>query len=140
MAQLTYSPTDVVCTFNGIIVQGLADAGITVAYDSAMWNFVEGLDGQLARVRTGKQLGTVTLNLMQTSATNDEFNAMFEADVLSGTGHGMLYIADLSRRRITTCVDASFEKKPDHTLGLDMADVQWVLKGRLNVTMGGTSS
>ena len=85
MTAKTYSPADVAVIYGGAIISGFANGTfITVSRDEDAFMKSVGADGEVCRSRNANRSGSITLTLLQSSASNDVMSAFAAADALSG--------------------------------------------------------
>lgn len=139
MAVKTYDPKSVNITFAGIPVEGFADGTfITVARDNPGWNKQIGSDGEGVRAKSNDRGGTMTVTLMQSSATNDAFSALALIDENSGNGVGPFLMRDASGRTICAAETAWIEKFADASFAREAETREWTIATDvLIMTVGG---
>lgn len=72
-----YSPKDVVCSWNGIAIEGFApDSFLRLQRTSPLITPVVGAGGQVALTRNADKTGTIEIELMQTSLSNQMLSAI----------------------------------------------------------------
>ncbi|AZV01478.1 hypothetical protein vBSflM004_089 [Shigella phage vB_SflM_004] len=72
-----YSPKDVVCSWNGIAIEGFApDSFLRLQRTSPLVTPVVGAGGQVALTRNADKTGTIEIELMQTSLSNQMLSAI----------------------------------------------------------------
>lgn len=128
MSTKTVDPDQVIVTFAGIPLSGFAEGTfINVSQDNESFNTTQGSDGELARVKSGQSLTTVTLTLMQTSDSNDALAALHTLDVEApnGAGVGPFTISDLNGRSVLTSVEAWIKTRPDSAWGNEAQTREW---------------
>lgn len=139
MATKTYSPVDVAVIYGGAIISGFADGTfITVSRDEDAFMKKVGADGEVARARNANRSGSVTLTLLQSSASNDVMAAFHAADSLSSGAALPLLIKDNSGRTLVAADAAWVKKEPDITRSKEIETVEWVLDcGQIVSFIGG---
>jgi hypothetical protein len=129
MAVKTYDPKAVAIIIAGIPISGIADGTfITAARDNPMWNSGAGSDGEGYRAKSNDKSGTVTLTLLQTSASNDALSALAKLDEASGDGVGPLLIKDNSGRTLIAAESCWIEKPADAEFAREISNREWTLK------------
>lgn len=126
----TYDPKKVISNFFGIPIQGYAtDEFINVATDSEGTKAVIGCDGEVVRtIDVAGALRTVTINLLQSSDTNDLLSQIVNRDNQKGDGIGALLMTDLSGRTLLASDQAWIVKKPDFVRSNTAGTCQWVFQ------------
>ncbi len=136
-----YDPTQVTVSFAGIVAQGYADGEfVRVERDTDAFQDVVGTDGEVSRARSSDYRGTVTIILMQTSATNALFSALAQADedTPGGAGVGALVIRDRLGTSIHRSDRAWIAKRPDASYDRTPTSREWKIRcARLSGVDGG---
>nr|NIQ06865.1 DUF3277 family protein [Candidatus Korarchaeota archaeon] len=95
MAVKTYSPKDVSVIVAGTIITGYAeDTFLAIERSSDAFAKVVGADGEVARTASADKSGTITLTLIQSSASNDVLSALQNADEISLAGKFPVMVKD----------------------------------------------
>ena len=140
MGVKTYNLGAVDVIFAGIPFEGFADGTvITVARNNPMSSDLVGGDGEGARAMSNDRSGSVTVVLMQTSATNLALSAIAKADEDSG-GQGVfpLMVKDGSGLSVAQAETAWLEKIADAEYGRELTNRTWVIKtDNLDSVIGG---
>lgn len=139
MAVKTYSAKDVTIIFNGIPISGFADGTFMVAArDNPAFTSGSGADGEGWRAKSSDKTGTITLTLLQTSASNDLLSSLALLDESTGNGVGPFLAKDGSGRTLISAQTAWIEKQADSEFARDASDREWVLKtDSLSTLVGG---
>ena len=139
MSVKTYDPANVTIVFAGIIIEGYADGTfITAARNNKTFNLKVGSSGEDARAKSNDKSGTVTLTLMQTSASNALLSAQVELDELQNDGVGSLLIKDLLGTTLVAAQTAWLQKPADVEFGGEITGRQWVIEsGSMKIFVGG---
>lgn len=141
MALKQYSPKDVTMTFGGVPFSGFTDGDfITVEWDDDAFTLEKGADGETCWVANASYMGTVTVTLMSSSATNDYLSGIHIGDRVSLAGVLPLFIKDSSPngRDLVTAAEARIVKMPTITKGNDVGTREWTFKaGELIIYAGG---
>lgn len=118
-----YSPKDVVCSWNGIAIEGFApDSFLRLQRTSPLVTPVVGAGGQVALTRNADKTGTIEIELMQTSLSNQMLSAIqakqdnmeLEEDISSN-----FVIYDPSGSVLATGINAWLQELPQIELGRD---------------------
>lgn len=123
----------------GAIISGFAD-GTYIEAERDEDSFMKkiGCDGQVARAKNANRGGKITINLMQTSASNDTLSSFQQADELSGTGVVPVVLKDGSGRTLITAAAGWVKKPAKVTLAKEVEARQWVIDiGEFIVFVGG---
>ena len=128
MSVRTYDPASVAVLVGGVPITGYADGTfVTVARDSDTFQKVSGADGQVARSKTNDKTGTLTITLMQTSASNDVLEGIAALDELTSTGIVPTLVKDNSGRSIHFAGNSWIRKVPDAEFGKEISNREWVI-------------
>ena len=130
MSVKTYNLGAVDVIFAGIPFEGFADGTVvTVARTNQISTGLVGGDGEGARAMSNDRSGTVTVVLMQTSATNLALSAIAKADEDSG-GQGVfpLMVKDGSGLSIAQSETAWLQKIADAEYGRELTNRTWVIE------------
>lgn len=129
MAVRTYDPASVSVIVAGKLMTGFADdSAVTVERMTDTWTDQVGTDGFVTRAKSNDQRGTVTINLTQTSPSNDDLQALASADELSGNGAGPFLMRDGSGRTICSGDTCWVTKPPSLEFGRSVVNRQWVIR------------
>ena len=125
-----YSPKDVVCSWNGIAIEGFApDSFLRLQRTSPLVTPVVGAGGQVALTRNADKTGTIEIELMQTSLSNQMLSAIqakqdnmeLEVDISSN-----FVIYDPSGSVLATGINAWLQELPQIELGRDQNSKTWL--------------
>lgn len=125
-----YSPKDVVCSWNGIAIEGFApDSFLRLQRTSPLATPVVGAGGQVALTRNADKTGTIEIELMQTSLSNQMLSAIqakqdnmeLEEDISSN-----FVIYDPSGSVLATGINAWLQELPQIELGRDQNSKTWI--------------
>lgn len=123
-----YDPDQVLCYFNGILMQGFAeDEAIAVEQMSPGFEDVVGVDGEVARSKTNDRRIKVTVKLLQTSLTNLAMSAIHETDLNApaGAGVGAFSMQDLSGATIVEGPQAWIVSYPPNSMARTAKAREW---------------
>lgn len=125
-----YSPKDVVCSWNGIAIEGFAPGSfLRLQRTSPLVTPVVGAGGQVALTRNADKTGTIEIELMQTSLSNQMLSAIqakqdnmeLEEDISSN-----FVIYDPSGSVLATGINAWLQELPQIELGRDQNSKTWI--------------
>lgn len=125
-----YSPKDVVCSWNGIAIEGFApDSFLRLQRTSPLVTPVVGAGGQVALTRNADKTGTIEIELMQTSLSNQMLSAIqakqdnmeLEEDISSN-----FVIYDPSGSVLATGINAWLQELPQIELGRNQNSKTWI--------------
>ena len=131
MAVKTYDPANVSAIYGTIPISGYSeDSAITVEHDEDDWTLQMGVDGEGTRSKTSNRSATVTISLMQSSATNDLLSAERELDINTpgGTGGKPFIIKDNSGTTLFSMETAWIQKPPTAELNREATAREWVFR------------
>lgn len=127
MTVKTYDPKQVQISIGGNIISGFADGEfINVERDENMFTKVSGADGEVSRAKSNNKMGTMTLTLMGTSASNDILSAFAIADELTNSGVVPIFIKDSLGTSILFAAEGWVRKMPAYTASKEITDRAWV--------------
>lgn len=135
----TYSPKKVQVIIGNAILTGFAKGSFVVVekkeddFEPAI-----GSDGEVARTQSADESGSVTITLMQTSASNDIMTDLRDADKLSGEDVFPIMIKDGSGRTIVTANEAWIRKVPNSDFADKAKERVWIVdSGAMTHELGG---
>lgn len=119
MAHLTYSSRQVVSNFSGLPIDGYAeDSFITITYNSDFSAPTVGADGEVALALSPDQTGTVSFDLIDTSAGAKRLAQLYGAQrVADQPVRGPLVISDPSGATLVLSNNAHLQSIGEGTLG-----------------------
>jgi hypothetical protein len=125
----TYDPKLVVVAFGGNVIQGYADGSFVeiAPNDGDGFKKVVGADGEVARSKSNDNTHTVTITLLQTSASNDFLSNIRSADKLAGKSIYPLSVTDINGTSIFFWPEAWIHGDPSWSGGKEVGERQWVL-------------
>lgn len=125
----TYSPKKVQVLVANQIITGFSEDDL-VEIEKADDDFEKaiGADGEVARTQSADESGTVTISLMQTSASNDLLSTLRDTDKLSGNDPFPVMVKDGSGRTIISMVEAWIKKVPNSQFKKRSGARVWVLE------------
>jgi len=124
----TFSSSELVVVYGATQITGWADGQyIDVSYDDDIYKYTNGADGEVARVKTGKLMATITLRLLQTSASNDALSGYLIADIAANAPQNFL-IKDLNGSTIMDGPQSSIVKFPDYGYAGENVNREWKIK------------
>lgn len=135
----TYNPKRVQLAIGPHIVTGFADGTfIQVDRNADQFQVVVGADGEAARAASADKSGTVTVTLMQTSASNDFLSAALNTDELTNLNTMPLLMKDISGRTLVQAAEGWVKKYATIEMGKEIVSREWVFEtGELLITEGG---
>jgi len=130
MAVKTYDPAFVSMFYGEIEIKGFSqDSAITVT-PVEKWSLQVGVDGEGTRSKTSDRSATITVSLMQSSATNPLLSAASALDdnTPGGTGGKPLLIKDNSGDSVFSAETAWIEKDPDAEYNREATAREWTFR------------
>ncbi len=136
----TYDPLQIVIVFKGLRIQGYADGTyVKVSRSVDTWADQVGADGQMTRVRTRDQSGTITLTLVAASQSNKDLALLALEDEQFGNGVGTASIRDLNGLDLHKGESGWIKKPPEAEYGKDAGTREWVIRVQKLETFSGGS-
>ena len=145
----SYAPSEVVVVisqestgFTHQVVGFAEDSFIQLARDAESWTHSTGADGYTTRTHNINSSGKVTLELMQSSPSNDVLSAIWNRDRVFKNNSGLfsITIKDGSGRSIARSDQAYISVFPDQTYGSSVNNNSWIISAaNLERYIGGNS-
>jgi len=137
----TYNPKQVTIIFGVHTLEGFGpDTKVVVARDEQSWTKQVGVDGQVTRSKSNNKSGTITITLMQTSASNDFLSGIAITDELSSAGVLPVLVKDNNGTSLYSAVEAWVQKPSDASFGLEANTREWVIDvAELSIFNGGNN-
>jgi hypothetical protein len=123
----TYDPAKVIATFGGVTLSGFTDGDfIRIKYKDARYKMVEGIDGEVGRVRNPSMAGIIEVVLSSTSKANvDLSNIVNEI----GVGKAVPFLlTDLSGESWVTASKAWIANAPESIFGKTVTERTWIIE------------
>jgi hypothetical protein len=89
---LTYAPSDVIITLSGYSLGGIMS--VDVKFHSRPFTLIKGIRGLHTRVYNSDQAATLTIEVMQTSITNDVLSSIVAQDRLTNSANLSMSLKD----------------------------------------------
>lgn len=125
----SFDPKQVSITYGGKIITGFADGSfITVERNQQAQNLKVGTDGEGTRVKTNDRSGKVTINLMQSSPSNDDLSSIAALDELSNDGVLPFFMNDATGTTIAAAATMWIQKLSNVEFSNEATARQWVLE------------
>lgn len=121
----TYSPNDVVLSIGEYIVTGWNTITVT---RSDVTKMVRGIRGQNTRSVSLDTSCTISIELLQTSTSNDVLSEIVDQDRIKQTGRLELQIKDTSGRSVLQSVNAYISNFPDISYGAEIGTRTWIIQ------------
>jgi hypothetical protein len=124
----TYNAKDLVIIFGIHTVEGFGeDTKVTVERNADSWTMKTGVDGTVTRSKSNNKTGTITINLMQTSESNDFLSAIAITDELSSAGVLPVLVKDNNGTSLHTGLEAWIRKPTNSEYALEAGEREWVI-------------
>ena len=123
MEVATYSPSDVVVTFGGYILEDWES--ITVERSLPSHKIITGIRGKNSRNAVKNTSATVTVELAQTSLANYIFQKIVELDEATGNGRISITIKDTLGGEVFYSDDTFIEAPASRTYSADISTRTW---------------
>ena len=139
MTVKTYDPKQVQIIIGGQTISGFADGEfINVERDEDMFTKVSGADGEVSRAKSNNKMGTMTLTLLGTSASNDILSAFAVADELSNSGIVPIICKDSLGTSTLFAGEGWVKKMPAYTASKEISTRAWVFDlAEVEIFIGG---
>lgn len=109
----TYNAAEINISVGGANISGYASGTfVSISSEAPLYNPTVGADGEVSRSRSNNRSGTLTLTLLQTSASNDVLSALAAADELTDGGCVPFFLKD-SRGRTLVTAQCWIQQYPD---------------------------
>jgi hypothetical protein len=125
-----YDPGSVIVVFGTLNLSGFSDGTmVRVERDEDAFTKKVGADGECTRTRNRNRCGSVTVTLMQSSASNLALAALLTADELTPGGTSILPITvkDNQGNSLHTALDAWIRKTPSAEYAKEVGSREWVI-------------
>lgn len=99
-----YSPKDVILSIGGYQLTGWQSINITRTLKS--FQVIKGIRGKNTRVPTPDTSATITISLLQSSASNEVMSSILSNDIIKGTSRITLTLKDKSGSSVFSSVEA----------------------------------
>lgn len=127
-----YDPNEITIVVCGLPIEGgfADDTFVEVDQDSDDFSDVVGVDGDVTRSKTNDHRGTVTLTLMQSSASNALLSALNNIDkkTSNGAGVGPLLIKDNQGTTLFAAEKSWIAKPPTAGFGKQAGPRAWKIR------------
>ena len=142
MPVYNYDPKAVAVVFNATLIKGFADGDfVSVSYESDKWEHTSGADGEEIRTKSNDNRATLTLTLMQSSASNAVLSAAYLLDEAGNAGAFPIAITDTTGTSLVTGESAWIKKLPDFNRGKSATTVEWMISiANAKVFIGGNDT
>lgn len=127
----TYSFSNVNAIFGIIELQGFAEGDDVVVIEVETDQFLDmaGAKGDVVRSQSNDNRCTVACKLLQTSVSNKELTAIYNADRELGTGVSPMVIEDKETGETFVINNAWIQKYPIITRGQGVNSMDWIFRG-----------
>ncbi len=135
----TYAVKKIALSFNGIPLSGFMKGSfLKISHTSDAFAPEIGSDGEVARVASADESGTIVVTLQQTSDSNDVLAAALALDKLSHTGTGVVMVKDTGGRTLCNGNEAWIRKSAEVEFSDGSSGREWTIDaGILKVFVGG---
>jgi len=123
---ITQSSTGLVHVVGGY----MDDSNITVERGSDSYEKHNGVDNKTSRIYKADKSGMITVNLAQTSVSNDVLDALQRNDAAARNSTGLFSVTvkDASGRSVYFAQEAWISKVPNSAFGSGMQAREWVMQ------------
>lgn len=127
-APATYDPSKILVTVGGAIISGYADGTfVNVEYENDFYTKVVGADKQTTRIKQNDYSGMITLNLTQSSLSNDILTGFVILDRTANAGIVPVLIKDLLSASLAASAYAWVRKPPALEYSKELSNREWIL-------------
>lgn len=130
----TYKPSQVALHIAGYQIGGLVS--ISVSFNSSQFKTIKGIRGQNTRVRDTDTSLIITIEVLQTSVTNDLLSSIVTEDARTGNGRLEVSLSDLSGTTKIQSSNAFVESYADFELSNKLSTRTWKIS-LLSTEVGG---
>ena len=124
----SYDPASVSVLIGGVPISGFADGTfVSIERNNDTFQVVSGADGIVSRAKSNDKTGTLTLTLVQTSASNDVLEGFATLDELSSTGVVPVMVKDNLGRSIHFSGNGWIQRHPTAEYGKEISNREWVI-------------
>jgi hypothetical protein len=136
----TFDPAGVLVTCGTTTLIGLAKGSfVKVMRDSPLTTDDVGANGDVVVIKNNDQRGSIEVEAMSSTPTNDFLSAQAATYELTGAGFFPVLVKDLSGRSIASGPQAWVEKVADADYSTESTTRAWKIRvGRLQHFVGGT--
>lgn len=120
---LTYSPSQVKLVVCGYTLTGLVS--ISLKWNSQPFTVKKGIRGVHTRIGTPDRQSCVTLEVLQTSITNDILSEILEQDTRNYSGRLEIALSDSSGTTQWSSSQCFLKAWPDSTYGMGLETRKW---------------
>lgn len=131
----TLSPIDVTLVisqagFTHVVSGYMEDSNITVERGSDSYEKHTGIDNKTSRIYKADKSGMITINLAQTSVSNDVLDQLQRNDAAARNSSGLFSVTvkDGSGRSVYHSLEAWISKVPNSAFGSGMQGREWVIQ------------
>lgn len=125
-------------TWGSIILQGFDKDIITIEVPEDSWDVTIGADGEITRINKSIDHAKITINLAQSSDSNDKLSAAWNLDRISGGGVFPFEFNDGSGRSFVLASETFILKPADLSFGNTAKPRTWVfMTGDALINHGG---
>ena len=113
----------------GVPVSGFAEGdAFSLEFDEDDWSLTVGADGEDARSYIPSGAGTLTINLMATSLSNDAFNAARLLDELTGQAQFPVLLKNANGTEGWAAARAWVQRPANVSVGRDVGAREWIVR------------
>jgi Protein of unknown function (DUF3277) len=134
----TFSPKKVGISYGGVPITGFApDTFIKVSFEKDAFETDVGADGEVARLASADESGTIEVTLLQSSPSNDYLSSMLSTDRLTNLNTAPFFAKDASGTSQVLASEAWIKKAPDFELSGSKTPRTWVFaSGSIKLNAG----
>lgn len=123
---LTYSPSNVTLVLCGYVLTGVVS--VALQWKSSPFTVKRGIRGQHTRIGTKDRQSTVTIEVLQTSITNDILSEILEQDTRNYSGRLEFSVKDASGTTQWATTQCFLKAWPDASFSGDIQTRKWEIE------------
>ncbi|KKN04674.1 hypothetical protein LCGC14_1095070 [marine sediment metagenome] len=131
MSVRVYDPKSIIISVGTFVVEGFADGTfVTVERNEDSFSVQVGSDGEAARSKSNNRSGRITIQILQSSPSNDLLSALHALDENSPSGDGIVpsIVKDLNGTSLYTAQHSWIVKGPSAEHGREATAREWVIE------------
>jgi hypothetical protein len=125
----TFDPSQISVVFGTSAIVGFAeDTMITIETEDKQYNDNADIYGNITRYKVNKNLAKVTIQLTQSSSSNNDLSIYAELDRVNNAGSFPVMIKDPNGTSLFSSTAAYIEQIPSVEFGAEAKTREWVIK------------
>jgi|JI6StandDraft_1071083.scaffolds.fasta_scaffold360683_2 hypothetical protein len=128
MAIKTYDPNELSIVIGNRAINGFAeDSAVTIEFEDAQYGLTTDIHGSPTRFRLNKNVAKITLNLTQSSSSNDALSSFVELDRVNNAGVFTIMVKDNSGTTLFASPECYIDQIPSVEFGNDNKNRSWTI-------------